>query len=247
MPSFYAVKLPGMTFVLGVGGTADGFRDTASFELLGSTRPVGSTEVEKAAEVLARQVSVTPKYLAEARGISLESAQATLEKLCRLGRAMFDVTSRQFRHRELFDRPIDEARLYPPDARLEKAEAMLAAGSVSVVSCAAEETRKMKSLKTLEGKIEREVVHRDWRVIGRAGDLKEVELVVNDNGRLIFGRCGCPFFKQHVLTRGPCDHLLAVFRLSDATRQDLPTSAPARVSMPRGGKEAAIDGNSDDD
>jgi hypothetical protein len=199
--------------------------------------------VDKVMAVLVKKVAVTPRYIAEACGMSLETAQAVLEKLCRLGRAMFDVQERQFRHRELFEKPLDEARLYPPDARLEKAEAMLATGSVSVTNCAAEETRKVKTLKTLEGKIEREVVYRDWRVIGSAGDQKEVELVVNDNGRLIFGRCGCAFFKQHLLSRGPCEHLLALFRLSDAVRQDLPSSTATQSSP----KEADIDDEDDDD
>jgi hypothetical protein len=243
MPSFYAVKLPGMTFVLGIGGAAEGFRDTASFELLGSTRKVEAADVDKVMAVLVKKIAVTPKYIAEACSMSLETAQAVLEKLCRLGRAMFDVQERQFRHRELFEKPLDEARLYPPDARLEKAEAMLASGSVSVTNCAAEETRKVKTLKTLEGKIEREVVFRDWRVIGSAGDQKEVELVVNDNGRLIFGRCGCAFFKQHLLSRGPCEHLLALFRHSDAVRQDLPSS----TATPSSPKEADIDDEDDDD
>lgn len=233
MPSFYAVKLPGMTFVLGIGGAAEGFRDTASFELLGSTRNVEAADLEKAAAVLAKKVAVTPKYIAEACGTGLETAQAVLEKLCRLGRAMYDVQERKFRHRELFENPIDETRLYPPDARLEQAEAMLAAGRVSVANCAPEESRKVKTLKTIEGKIEREIVFRDWRVIGAAGDQKEVELVVNDNGRLIFGRCGCAFFKQHLLSRGPCEHLLALFRFSDGLRQDLPTSTAATGSKPK--------------
>ncbi len=244
MPSFYAVKLPGMTFVLGIGGAAEGFRDTASFELLGSTRKVEAAEMSQVSAVLAKKIAVTPKYIAEACGVSLETAQAALEKLCRLGRAMFDVEARQFRHRELFEKPLDEARLYPPDARVEKAEAMLAAGGVSIAACAPEETRKVKTLKTLEGKIEREIVYRDWRVIGTAGDQKEVELVVNDNGRLIFGRCGCAFFKQHLLARGPCEHLLALFRFSDAARQDLPTSAAATTTTQP--QEDDIDDEDDD-
>ena len=246
MPSFYAVRLPGMTFVLGIGGAAEGFRDTASFELLGSTRQVEAAGLDQVMTVLAERVSVTPKYIAEACGMSLETAQAVLEKLCRLGRAMFDVQSRRFRLRELFEQPIDEARLYPPDARIEKAEAILAAGAASVVSCAPEETRKVKTLKTLEGKIEREVVYRDWRVIGAAGEQKEVELVVNDNGRLIFGRCGCSFFKQHLLARGPCEHLLALFRFSDAVRGDLPSSNAVHSSKSQTGDEADIDEEDED-
>jgi hypothetical protein len=242
MPSFYSVKLPGMTFVLGIGGASEGFRDTASFELLGSTQKVEEAKLQEVAALLAKKLFFTPKYAVEACGISLETAQAALEKLCRLGRAMFDVQARQFRHRELFEKPIDEARLYPPDARLEKADAMLVAGNVSVTSCAPEETRKVKTLKTLEGKIEREIVFRDWRVIGAAGEQKEVELVVNDNGRLIYGRCGCAFFKQHLLARGPCEHLLALFRFSDATRQDLPSSTASNIPP----KEDDIDDEDDD-
>ena len=242
MPSFYAVKLPGMTFVLGIGGAAEGFRDTASFELLGSTRKVEPAELERVVALLIQKTSLTPKYAAEACRIPLETAQSALEKLCRLGRAMFDVQTRQFRHRELFEKPLDEARFFPPDARLEKAEAILSADSVSISNCAPEETRKIKTLKTLEGKIEREIVYRDWRVIGAAGDQKEVELVVNDNGRLIFGRCGCAFFRQHLLARGPCEHLLALFRYSDASRQDLPSSTASHPSP----KEDDIDDEDDD-
>lgn len=246
MPSFYSVKLPGMSFVLGIGGAAAGFRDTAGFELSGSTRAVDAPQLESVATVLARKVAVTPGYVSEACGIPLEAAQAALEKLCRLGRAMFDVGSRQFRHRELFDAPIDEALLYPPDARMEKAAAISSSNSLRIASCLPEETRKIKTLKTLEGPIEREVVHRDWRVNGSAGDQKEVELVVNDNGRLIFGRCGCDFFRQHLLSRGPCEHLLALFRFSDAARQDLPSST-ASAPQAKAEAQAAEDDIDDDD
>jgi hypothetical protein len=242
MPSFYSVQLPGMSFVLGIGGAAAGFRDTAGFELLGSTSAVDAARLAGVAEVLARKFAVTPKYVAEACGIPVEAAQAAMEKLCRLGRAMFDVGSRRFRHRELFEEPIDEARLYPPDARIEKAAAMLSSNSLRIAGCAPEETRKIKTLKTLEGKIEREVVHRDWRVIGAAGDQQEVELVVNDNGRLIFGRCGCAFFREHLLARGPCEHLLALFHFSDAARQDLPSSTASNTQA----REDDIDDDDED-
>jgi hypothetical protein len=225
MPAFHAVKLPGMTFVLGIGGVADGFRGTASFELLGSTKQVDAGQLADVAALVARKTALTPKQTAETCGMPLETAQAVLEKLCRLGRVMFDVQSRQFRHRELFAEPIDEARLYPPDARLEKTAVLLESNKVSVASCIPEETRKIKTLKTLEGKIERVVMHRDWRVTGSAGDQAALELVVNDSGRLIFGRCGCAFFRQYLLTRGPCEHLLALFRFSDDSRRDLPSSS----------------------
>lgn len=246
MPSFYAVRLPGMTFLLGASGTSGGFRDSASFDLMGSTAPVDASLVKEVAESLAKAVTLTPKQLAASVQVTMEQAQAALEKLCRLGRAMYDVETRQFRHRELFEKPVEEARLYPPDARLEKAAQYLAEKVVSIAQCGAEETRKAKTLKTSEGKVAREVIHRDWRVTGSVADQPQVELVVNDNGRMIYGRCGCAFFRQHLMARGPCEHLVALFRASDSHRQDLPTSIVSAQDA-RPAVRAAKDSESDDE
>ena len=247
LPSFYAVKLPAMTFVLGVGGTPQGFRGAASLELMGNTQTVSAELLERIAALLAKDIALTGKQAAAAAAVSLEEAQAALQKLCRLGRAMFDVEARQFRHRELFAEPVDEARLYPPDPRIEQASALLREGAVQVRSCHAEETKKTKSLKTSEGRITREIVYRDWRVQGSAGPQADLELVVNHDGRMIFGRCACEFFKEHLMSRGPCEHLLALFRASEPMRSDLPvsTAAPeAKPTTPRDGKD---DESVDDD
>src|SRR5690606_13042301 len=101
------------------------------------------------------------------------------------GRAIFDVEARQFRHRELFEDPIDEAKLYPPDRRRELADQMLGEGTVHIDSCESQETRKLRRLPSPDGPITREIVHRDWRVSGTAGGTGPAEIVVNDTGRII--------------------------------------------------------------
>jgi hypothetical protein len=70
----------------------------------------------------------------------------------------------------------------------------------------------------------REMVLRDLVVKGSAGDQPSVEVVANDSGRMIFGKCGCAFFRENLLNRGPCEHLLALFLASAPLRQDLPAS-----------------------
>lgn len=145
---------------------------------------------------------------------------------------MFDVETRRYRHRELFEVPADEAVYFPPDRRQELAAALLADNRVRVASCAAEETKKVRSFKDpnsgeAKQKIVREITYRDWRIVGAAGDQEPVEIVVNDTGRIIFGRCTCPRFAEHLMNQGPCEHMLALFKASEAMRADRPSSVPA--------------------
>ena len=114
----------------------------------------------------------------------------------------------------------------------ELAAALIADNRVRVASCAAEETKKVRSFRDptsgeAKQKIAREITYRDWRIIGAVGDQDPVEIVVNDTGRIIFGRCTCPHFAEHLMNQGPCEHMLALFKASEDVRADRPSSAPA--------------------
>jgi hypothetical protein len=98
---------------------------------------------------------------------------------------------------------------------------------VAIQSCATEETTKTARLKTPEGKVTREITFRDWRVTGAVGGIEPVEVVINDTGRIIFGRCGCSFFQEHLMNQGPCEHILAIFKASESQRTDASTSKEA--------------------
>jgi len=74
-------------------------------------------------------------------------------------------------------------------------------------------------------KIAREITYRDWRILGAVGEHDPVEIVVNDSGRIIFGRCPCPQFAEHLMNQGPCEHMIALFKASDESRADRPSSS----------------------
>jgi len=235
LPSFYAVKLPGMTFVLGLTGwSSQKWTETASFDLLCRGGGEDPGELARAADWLAARYVGGVDEFSAALGISKETAAHLLERLCKQGKAVYDVESRRFRHRELFEAPIDEAKLYPPDVRRERAGALLDQGRVKVKSAVPRETVKTKKLKTPDGTVTRQVIYRDWQVSGSAGDQNAVEIVVNDEGRLLFGTCACPFFKDNLLNKGPCEHLAALLAASAPLRKDLPTSAAAPEATGRG-------------
>jgi hypothetical protein len=140
---------------------------------------------------------------------------------------MFDVEARDFRHRELFETPAEEHKYFPPDRRRELADAFIAENKVEITSCIAEENKKTRAFvnpATGAKDIIREIVYRDWRVVGDVAGEKPVEIVINDTGRIIFGRCSCAYFAEHLLNQGPCEHMLALFKVSDDARVDQPSS-----------------------
>jgi hypothetical protein len=230
LPSFYAVKMPGLTFLLGLSGwTAQRWTGAGSFDLLSADTECKEPLIQRGLDYLREQVTADEKQLAMVLECPREVTSQILATLCRRGTSIYDVEARHYRHRELFEVPIDgeaEQRLYPPDPRREAADRLIAEQQVSVDSCEIRETRKRKRLETPEGKMEREVVYRDWEVIGTVGPLppRSTEIVVNDNGRIIFGKCGCSFFAENFLNQGPCEHMLALFRVSESRRRDFPTS-----------------------
>lgn len=246
LPSFYAVHLPGMTFILGITGwSGQSWTGAGSFDLLQEDTGNNGELQATAARLLGERYRLDAEALSAVTGVSKSAAHGALQRLCRLGRAIYDVEHRDFRHRELFAQPIDEAKLYPPDERVEAARALLRAEAVAIAVCTPRETRKVKRLPSPEGVQEREVVHRDWLVSGGVGDQPAVEIVIDDRGTIIFGRCACRWFEEHLLARGPCGHMLAMFQASQGRRTDLPTSQPHETAPRAGALDAGADEGDD--
>lgn len=228
LPSFYAVQLAGMTFVLGLSGFSEAsFTGTGGFDLLGEAAADDDALQVSALDLLRREYHRSVAEVAQSLGIEQHRAARLLVRLCRQGRCMFDVESRRYRHRELFEQPADELKYFPPDLRRELAAKLIAAGNVRVESCCTQEMTKTRRLKTPDGPVERQITYRDWHVSGSVGDVREVQAVVNDSGSIIFGRCTCPFFDANLMQQGPCEHILALFQASADQRVDRPTSVPA--------------------
>jgi hypothetical protein len=223
LPSFYAVKLPKITFVLGLSGFTDNrFTEGGSFCLLSKAVP---KELEKLAldgAVFRGRQKIDARLLATELETDLANATTLLETLVRRGQAIYDVETREFRRRELFAEPIDEAKIHPKSLREEEATAMVRKDEVRTTSRAMKETKKVKML---AGEA-REVVHRELVVEGSAGAEKNVEIVVTEAGRIIFGRCECAHFREHLLNKGPCAHMIALLAVTDLSFADLPTSRP---------------------
>lgn len=239
LPTFYCVRMGGIRVTMGLTGwSGRSWSGSAAFELLSGGADAALDRLDEARGWLSGRFTGSPGELASDLGVTDAQAVALLQRLCRLGRAFYDVEERRFRHRELFATPIDEARLFPPDPRTETARALLAAGSVRVDTCTPLETRKVRRLPSPDGPVTREVIFRDWQVAGGAGAEEKVEIVLDERGKILFGRCGCPFFDENLLNLGPCEHMLALLAASAGQRRDLATSVAAQQKPPAEDEEA---------
>jgi hypothetical protein len=218
LPSFYAVKLAHLTFVLGLSGwTAQRWTGRGRFDLLVSNRDVDDTLVEQVLDLLRARFTLHEQTVVDQLGASRSAASRSLAALCRRGLAIYDVQQRNYRNRELFETPVDETKLYPPDPRNDAADMIVAQDKAIVDRCDIRETRKRRKLKTPAGKVERVTVYKDWEIEGRV-DRHSTEIVVNDMGRIIFGKCQCDFFSENLMNQGPCEHMLALFQVSGRER-----------------------------
>jgi hypothetical protein len=225
LPSFYAVRLPGITFLLGLSGwSAQQWTGTGSFDLLSDDEPPPRELLARGLTHLKASTALSVDELATRLEVSKATANSVLMRLCRQGRAVYDVQRRDIRHRELFDVPVDDEALFPPDPRRERSRALLAAGKVKVEKCAVQETTKTRKVKTRGGEVTRETIYRDSSVTGQADDHR-VEIVVKDTGQIIFGKCICDFFQEHLLNQGPCEHMIALAKASEGARRELEETA----------------------
>lgn len=208
MPHFYRVQLPGMSFLLGLTGWGrQSFAADSGYSLLR-----GLPQEPDPAALAERERELSQSLLSPYQPLD--------DELVRRGLALFDLEQGQTRYRPLTLQPLDLATLYPPDLRAEQAASLQA----SVAGCWVQEERKRKTL----GGVERELIFRDWKIQGECQG-HPLELVVSEREQILFGRCDCDFFQKHLLSQGPCPHLLALYAASRELRaQNLPSSQEVR-------------------
>ncbi|MEZ5325086.1 MAG: SWIM zinc finger family protein [Verrucomicrobiales bacterium] len=247
-PSFFVVQLPGMKFTLGISDASSNQGWMKSGHSLGAR--FVARQCDDARKLLIERTTASSREVAEVLSVERRDAENALIDLCRRGEAVYELETRQFRHRQLFSEPIDLAAMFPPDIRSERAAELLAGGSVRIRSLEPSETRKFRKLKTPSGTIEREVIHRDWVVAGSMDGQDSVEITISDSGRIIFGRCGCDHFRENLLNHGPCEHMLALFESSADACKNLPTSVVGSApppAKPSPFDREALDNDDDDE
>lgn len=213
LPSLYVLDLGGLaSFTLGLSGwTENDWTGGAKFDLL--TRRLSATpeELMLVYETLRAKRRATDAELAMATKLGVEKARSILSHLCQVGRAMLDLSTGTYRHRDLFLAPFT-----------------LKEALKATKPAATETTPQAKGAREIFDKglvqiIARRVFSGGFKLSGSArsvnGPRVRPQLTLNHEAEIVEGTCTCGFFKSHQLTQGPCEHLLAL-RLAHMTRLD---------------------------
>lgn len=213
LPSIYVVDLGGPRFTLALSGWTDNdwTGGQASFESLARPAGLSAAELFKAHDALRDVRRSSEAELALTTGLGMEKTRSAMGVLCRVGRAMYDLSSKAFRHRELFATPWTLAR----------AEAALkaASGGGSPQEKTAEQIIAAGNLRVTS----RRPAPTGYKLTGSAkgpdGKRCRPLLSIDKENRIIEAKCSCAYYKQHRMTKGPCEHVLAL-RLEHMARLD---------------------------
>ncbi len=196
LPHFYICYCGAYRFTLVLSGWArNDWSKGSAFDLLAPRREIDPEKTAAAYNYLVQHFAASVEMISIHTLLPEPEVLPILFELCRAGRVIYDPVTRKYRLRELFAEPLDIERLFAPDPRIERAQALLKDGRVTLLHFGPSEVRRRETRAT---------------ATVRAGDkMYEVIVSVDDEGSVRFGVCQCKFFQDNILSRGPCEHILA--------------------------------------
>ncbi len=192
MPSFWTVHVDDVELTVGLSGwTALDWAGRARFSALMPSANVSTQLMTRAAALLKSSGRMNPTQLAAAADVGEADARGALQKLCMLGKAMFDPDTASFRWRELYPE-FDLTKLSAPALEERKGIELHASGAVSIESESVEDGRRT-------------------RVASVSDSTDRTTTLESDpDGRVTYAECTCGHFRANKLREGPCRHIVAL-------------------------------------
>jgi hypothetical protein len=203
LPSFYVLDLGPATCTLASSGWTDtDWTGGASFELLTRRMSLSAEELLSVYDSLREDKFGTDHDLAAKTGLGVEKSRSAMSYLCQAGRAMVDLGGSVFRHRDLFFEPFD-----------------LKAANKVLRSSADDNNPAAKAARLIFEKGDarfraRRPVSTGYKLSGSVRGIQRSRvrplLHVDHEGRIIEASCTCSTYKKLKMTKGPCEHILAL-------------------------------------
>ncbi|TWC05091.1 SWIM zinc finger protein [Bradyrhizobium macuxiense] len=213
LPSFFVVDFGGLRFTLGLSGwTANDWSSAGQFDLLAPRHKVDNDSAQRIFAALGKSHAASAAELARQTGVDQALVHAALTSYTQAGRVMFDLDKSLYRLRELTREPLSAAQLRFASPQEEKADRLIGANLVTIGNI-----DRNQGVRAISGS-----------VLDNART-EQVNLVIDDDDRLVEARCSCHFYGHNKMMRGPCEHMLALRRIFhsqvEGVAQDGPTIA----------------------
>ena len=194
LPSFWVVRMGSMRLTLGLSGwTANDWTRGSALDLLAAPQAPSSISIESAVQFLRQRRSVTAAEMERHLQETPATTVAVLKHLAHTGQAIHDLDAGVFRWRQVMPMALAEKDLVTPNPEL--------AGAHEIV-------HKLRAKITAQQEAGERVL-----VTGKV-DNQECELLLDRDGMIRRGKCGCGYFFKNGIRRGPCRHLFALRHLA---------------------------------
>jgi hypothetical protein len=195
MPSFFVAELDGMAFTLGLSGwTANDWSRAGNFDLMAPRAAVDYVTKQTVFGRLQQCCLATPDELASSLMLDRTVVLGALSAYAQAGRVIYDMNRKVYRLRELSREPLPVEALRFSNPREESAAAFVRDGRVRIGNASSEPGGKhLLSGTVQDGK----------RTF-------EPTMTIDGDERLVEAACGCNFYQQNRLRKGPCEHVLAL-------------------------------------
>lgn len=192
LPCFVIADLGPMKFTLGLSGwTANDWSRAGQFDLLAPRRRTSSDVREKVFSTLQQRWLGDVNEIAAAAQVDRGDAASALTMLSQHGRVMYDLDKGLWRFRELTREPLPMEHLRFQSDQERAADQLINKNLVKVHSTSQ---------------------HGATGIVTDDGRQYNVEVVIDDDDRLVDATCQCYFFNANRLRKGPCEHILALRR-----------------------------------
>jgi hypothetical protein len=231
LPHFYICHCRGYRFTLVLSGwTKNDWAKGSAFDLLVPREAIDTEKVAAVFNYLSQHFAATKEQIAAYTVMSEAEAEHALFELCKAGRAIYDPVTERYQHRELFQEPLDMDTLFAPDPKIELGRKLYESGAVNLISAGKSDVRKneMKATATVTvtnpANPDMKVVNSgnpenspQSATLGDTTSTYNVVVAIDREGRIRFAQCTCKFFKDNLMSRGPCEHILATRTAFDQT------------------------------
>lgn len=198
LPYFVTAQGGGLDFTLGLSGwTKADWSATARFDAMVARRGASGEPSPKPLAWLKEAFCGKPEEIAAALDLSLADVHASLAEAAGRGEVVYDLLHGLYRYRPLLSTPLPVSVTLGGGPEEREASALMRREAVVVVGA-----RRVARGREITGRATVDATH-----------VYEPRLVLDGQGRVVEGACGCPFAKLHGFKAGLCAHQHALLQL----------------------------------
>lgn len=191
MPSFYIAHLANdMYFTLGLSGwTANDWAASTQLDLLMPRTKVPATTMQTVYLELRKDWFNTEEVIAKKLQLDTQTVRQSLVTFTQAGKVIYDLKNNVYRIRELKREGIDIDALRFSSETDKEAYILMESGAVSKIKSASQRDKT--------------------EVTSLVSDKYNVSVFINNDLKIIDGKCTCNNYYTNKMTKGPCAHILA--------------------------------------